>query len=287
MIKIEGVSLGKQAAIKISGLRKVYRIGSEKVVALKNINAEIPQGQICCVLGTSGSGKSTLLNALAGLERPTRGSVVIYGENISEMSEAKLALFRQKYIGFVFQSYDLISSMTALENVSLPLEFRGVPKATRLRAAKEMLKEVKLSKRMNHRPSEMSGGQQQRVGIARAFVSKPKLVFADEPTGNLDSKTTTEVMEIMVRMCRENNGTMVLVTHDRDIASYADRILTIIDGEIVSDVLNEHPKALQPPESAEPAPEPTAQAGESPPQEASADEKEENTEGETDENEQK
>ncbi len=242
----------KEAAIVISGLRKVYRIGSEKVVALRNINAEIPQGEICCVLGTSGSGKSTLLNALAGLEKPTRGSVTIYGENISEMSEAKLALFRQKYIGFVFQSYDLIGSMTALENVSLPLEFRGVSKAVRLRDAKKMLKEVGLDGRMNHRPNEMSGGQQQRVGIARAFVSRPKLVFADEPTGNLDSKTTMEVMEIVVRMCRENGGTMVLVTHDRDIASYADRILTIIDGEIVSDVINDTPKIPRTPPAAPP-----------------------------------
>lgn len=239
---IEGEALAEKAAITISGLRKVYRIGSEKVVALRKIDAEIHDGEICCILGTSGSGKSTLLNALAGLEKPTRGSVTIYGEKITDMSESKLALFRQKYIGFVFQSYDLIPSMTALENVSLPLEFRGIPKAERLTRSKIMLKKVKLAKRMNHRPGEMSGGQQQRVGIARAFVSKPKLVFADEPTGNLDSHTTNEVMEIMVTMCRENGGTMVLVTHDKDIASYADRILTIIDGEIVSDVYNENPR---------------------------------------------
>lgn len=274
----------KEAAIVISGLRKVYRIGSEKVVALRNINAEIPQGEICCVLGTSGSGKSTLLNALAGLEKPTRGSVTIYGENISEMSEAKLALFRQKYIGFVFQSYDLIGSMTALENVSLPLEFRGVPKAVRLRDAKKMLKEVGLDGRMNHRPNEMSGGQQQRVGIARAFVSRPKLVFADEPTGNLDSKTTMEVMEIVVRMCRENGGTMVLVTHDRDIASYADRILTIIDGEIVSDVINDAPKIPRTPPAA-PPPEPEKPKAEAAPE--TQDTNEEKTDGRADEDESK
>lgn len=226
-------------AVKVSGLRKIYVIGKEKVVALNKIDLEIPKGEICCVLGTSGSGKSTLLNMLAGLEKPTKGSVTIFGEEISSMSERKLAAFRQKYVGFVFQSYDLINSMNALENVSLPLTFRGIPKKKREKLAKKMLIAMGLEKRIYHKPGEMSGGQQQRVGIARAFISKPEIVFADEPTGNLDSHTTAEVMELMVKQCRKYGSTMVMVTHDKDIAQYADRILTIIDGNIVSDEKNE------------------------------------------------
>ena len=231
--------------IKIRNLRKVYKVGTEKVVALDRIDADIHKGEICCVLGTSGSGKSTLLNMLAGLEKPTRGSVEIYGENISKMSEKELAVFRQKHIGFVFQSYNLIGSMTALENVTMPLIFRGVSKRVRTKKAEKMLKYVGLSNRVRHKPGEMSGGQQQRVGIARAFVTNPEVVFADEPTGNLDTKTTKEVMEIMIGICRKNGSTMVLVTHDRDIAKYADRVLTIIDGRIVSDVMNEHAAAVE------------------------------------------
>lgn len=247
-------------AIRIRDLRKVYRIGQEKVVALKKIDVDIRKGEICCILGTSGSGKSTLLNQLAGLEKPTWGSVTIFDRNISKMSESQLAVFRQKHIGFVFQSYDLISSMTALENVSMPLEFRGVSPAKRRRLAEKMLERVGLKDRMRHRPSEMSGGQQQRVGIARAFVMKPELVFADEPTGNLDSKTSAEVMSIMLGTCRENGSTMVLVTHDRNVAAYADRILTISDGEIVKEEFNPEPRGsekntAEPAPKAEPAPE--------------------------------
>lgn len=228
----------EEKAVVVNGLRKVYKIGNEKVVALNKIDLEINKGEVCCVLGTSGSGKSTLLNMLAGLEKPTKGKVTIFGEEISSMNESKLAVFRQKHVGFVFQSYDLMNSMNAIENVALPLTFRGVPKKKRERIAVKMLEAVGLDKRMHHKPGEMSGGQQQRVGIARAFVSKPEIVFADEPTGNLDSHTTAEVMELMVRQCRKNNSTMVLVTHDRDIAQYADRILTIIDGSIVKDEKN-------------------------------------------------
>ena len=249
-----------EIAVRVRSLRKVYRIGEEKVVALKKIDVDIRRGEICCILGTSGSGKSTLLNQLAGLEKPTRGSVTIFDKNISKMSEAQLAVFRQKHIGFVFQSYDLIPSMTALENVSLPLEFRGVAPAKRKHLAIKMLERVGLKDRMKHKPSEMSGGQQQRVAIARAFVTKPQIIFADEPTGNLDSKTTAEVMGIMVDTCRENNSTMVLVTHDKDIAAYANRILTIIDGEIVKEEINPEPRSsekntAEPAPVAEPAPE--------------------------------
>ncbi|HHW32478.1 MAG TPA: ABC transporter ATP-binding protein [Clostridiaceae bacterium] len=218
--------------IEISGIRKVYRLGNEKVVALDNINLNIEEGEICCFLGTSGSGKSTLLNLMAGLEKPTKGHIKIKNIYVDKLSEKALAKFRQKYIGFVFQSYNLLPTLTALENVSLPLAFKGVPKRIRDKRAMEMLKAVGLGTHIKHRPNQMSGGQQQRVGIARAFVTRPSIVFADEPTGNLDSKTTKEVMDLITSMAREHNQTLVIVTHDMDIASYADRIIHILDGNI-------------------------------------------------------
>lgn len=232
--------------ITIKSLSKIYRVGTEKVKALDNINLKIGKGEICCILGTSGSGKSTLLNQLAGLEKPTSGNVYIGKTNISRLSEDQLAGFRQKFIGFVFQSYNLISSMTATENVAMPLLFRGVSRGVRDRESIQMLKKVGLGNRAHHKPSEMSGGQQQRVGIARAFVAKPKIVFADEPTGNLDSRTTLEVMRLLIEMSHDNGITFVLVTHDNELARYADRIITIRDGVVVSDAVNEHPAYLDP-----------------------------------------
>lgn len=225
------------AIIKIENLYKVYPVGREKVVALGGINLEIEKGQICCILGTSGSGKSTLLNQLAGLEKPTKGRVLIGGVNISTLSEGQLAKFRQKNIGFIFQSYNLLQSYSALENVAMPLMFRGIPRGIRNRRAKQILKQVGLGKRMRHKPSQMSGGQQQRVGIARAFVTRPQVVFADEPTGNLDSKTKTEVMDMICSFARDFNQTIVLVTHDDNMAQYADRIVTLLDGRIIGDRL--------------------------------------------------
>lgn len=222
------------AIIEIRDLKKTYKLGSERVRALKNINLDIEKGEICCVLGTSGSGKSTLLNMLAGLEKPTRGSVKIKGTEITKLNEKKLAKFRQQHLGFVFQSYNLLNQLTALENVAMPLMFKGIPRKKRDKIAAKMLKNVSLGNRMKHKPSQMSGGQQQRVGIARAFVTKPSVIFADEPTGNLDSHTTEEVMKLMVEMCRKHGLTMVLVTHDLGISEYADKIVHIIDGEITS-----------------------------------------------------
>ena len=241
-----------QYMVETKNLRKVYRTGDEKVVALDNIDLTIEQGQVCCILGTSGSGKSTLLNQLAGLEKPTRGTVKIKGELISKMSEKQLAVFRQKHIGFVFQSYNLIQGMTAVENVAMPLMFRRVSRKKREEAAREMLKQVGLGERMDHRPNEMSGGQQQRVGIARAFVTNPEVVFADEPTGNLDTKTTKEVMEMFLRFAREKGTTIILVTHDRSLAEYCDRIVTISDGRIISNEDHRHAKAIQDPPAALP-----------------------------------
>ncbi|SHI59144.1 putative ABC transport system ATP-binding protein [Lutispora thermophila DSM 19022] len=221
-----------ESIITIKDVSKIYRVGTEKVVALECINLEIPKGEICCILGTSGSGKSTLLNLMAGLERPTTGSIVIKGKNIEKMSENGLARFRQKNVGFIFQSYNLLPSLTALENVSLPLVFRGVSKKIRNQRAKKLLEQVGLGTRMNHKPNQMSGGQQQRVGIARAFVANPDIIFADEPTGNLDSKTTVEIMNLITNLARENNQTLIIVTHDVNIAKYADRIVYIFDGNI-------------------------------------------------------
>lgn len=222
----------KRAAISIVGLSKTFTIGKEKVKALNGIDLEIYENEIVCLLGTSGSGKSTLLNMMAGLEKPTKGTITIFGERVDKMSEKKLAMFRQKNMGFVFQSYNLLPNQTAIDNVSLPLAFAGEKRKTRTAKAKKMLKLVGLGKRMRHRPTQMSGGQQQRVGIARAFVATPKIVFADEPTGNLDTRTTIEIMEMMVRMSRENHQTLVIVTHDIEIAGYADKIYHIIDGQI-------------------------------------------------------
>ena len=221
--------------ISVEGLTKVFRVGSEKITALSDVTFGVPKGQICCIVGTSGSGKSTLLNQLAGLEKPTKGRVIIGKRNISAMSEAALARFRQHHIGFIFQSYNLMATMTALENVSMPLIFRGMPKKKREGIAARILEEVGLGDRMRHKPSQMSGGQQQRVGIARAFVCAPKIIFADEPTGNLDTKTTVEVIQMMVRLCKEQGQTLVLVTHDPEIAEHADRIITMRDGVIVED----------------------------------------------------
>jgi len=220
--------------IEIKDLRKVYRVGNEKVVALDSISFEVEKGEFCCLLGTSGSGKSTLLNLMAGLEKPTRGQIRIKDVYIDKMNEKKLAKFRQKYLGFVFQSYNLLPALTALENVSLPLAFRGIPKSIRDKRAKEMLEAVGLGTHLKHKPSQMSGGQQQRVGIARAFVGKPEIVFADEPTGNLDSKTSKEVMELITKMARKNGQTLIIVTHDMEIARYADKIIRILDGNIES-----------------------------------------------------
>jgi len=218
--------------IEVKGVRKIYRVGNEKVIALENIDLSIGKGEICCLLGTSGSGKSTLLNLMAGLEKPTRGEIIIKNVHIEKLDEKRLVLFRQKYVGFVFQSYNLLPALTALENVSLPLVFRGVSKKVRNEKAKRILEQVGLGTHLKHKPNQMSGGQQQRVGIARAFVGNPEIVFADEPTGNLDSKTTVEIMNLIIGLARKNNQTLVIVTHDMNIAKYADRIVYILDGNI-------------------------------------------------------
>ena len=221
--------------IYVKNVRKVYRMGDEEVVALKRINLKIYKGEVCCIFGTSGSGKSTLLNQLAGMEKPTDGQVFIRGKCISRMSEEELAAFRQEHVSFIFQSYNLLPSMTAVENVAMPLMFKGMERKKREAMAEELLKRVGLSHRLHHYPSQMSGGQQQRAGIARAFVSRPEVVFADEPTGNLDTKTTAEIMDMVMGFARRFNQTIILVTHDPGMSRYADRIVTLVDGIITGD----------------------------------------------------
>lgn len=225
--------------IRTEKLRKVYAVGKERVVALNDVDIEVEKGEFCCIVGQSGSGKSTLLNQLAGLEKPTRGKVYIGSHEISAMSENELARFRQAHLGFIFQSYNLLPSMTAAENVSLPLMFKGIPKSIRLARARKELKDMGLGGRANHMPTEMSGGQQQRVGIARAFVSKPKVIFADEPTGNLDSTTSKQVLYRMLELSKKVGITFVMVTHEPSLAACADRIITILDGQVKSNVVQE------------------------------------------------
>ena len=230
----------EDAVIQVKDLYKVYRMGEEKVYALNGVSFEIHRGEFCAITGPSGSGKSTLLNMLAGLEHPTKGEIVIAGKHIEKLNEKQLVTFRRERVGFIFQSYNLIGTMDAVENVALPLSFRGMPRAARIKRAKQYLKLVGLEKFMTHMPNQMSGGQQQRVGIARALAMNPQIIFADEPTGNLDSKTTMEVLKLMQKVVREQKQTLVMVTHDNNLATYADRIFKIIDGKIVSIEENHH-----------------------------------------------
>lgn len=220
--------------IKAEHVRKVYRMGEERVIALDDVSLNIARGEFVCFLGTSGSGKSTFLNMLAGFERPTKGEIWVGKVPVHKLNEAQATLFRQKNIGFIFQAYHLMPTMTALENVALPLLLRGVDEKERIQRAEEVLMQVGLKGYEGRRPSQMSGGQQQRVGIARALVGRPKIIFADEPTGNLDSRTTKEVMDLISMEIRQTGQTLILVTHDRSIAEYADKIVTIKDGNIIN-----------------------------------------------------
>ena len=220
--------------IEIRDLKKIYKMGTEKVVALGGINLDIYEGEILCLLGTSGSGKSTLLNMVAGLDKPTSGSITIGGVHIEKLNENQVTKFRRLNVGFIFQSYNLIKNLSAMDNVSLGLIFKGVPKKKRDELAKDILEKVGLGDRLHHKPNEMSGGQQQRVSIARAFVDAPRIIFADEPTGNLDTNTSFEVMNLMCEMARKNNQTLIIVTHDVETSIYADRIVDMRDGMITS-----------------------------------------------------
>ena len=223
----------REPVIQVKNLYKIFRVGNSKVRALNGVDLTIYRGEFCAIVGTSGSGKSTMLNMLAGLEKPTKGEVIVAGEHLENMTENQLVRFRREKIGFIFQSFNLLGTMNAVENVALPLTFRGVDKKTREEKASKMLDLVGLSKHKKHRPNEMSGGQQQRVGVARALVLDPEIIFADEPTGNLDSHTSEDVLKLMRKVVQEKNQTLVMVTHDNHLAGFADRVFHIIDGKIV------------------------------------------------------
>lgn len=220
--------------IKIKDLTKIYRLGGEKIYALDDVSLEIYQGEVITILGTSGSGKSTLLNMLAGLEAPSRGEIHYGKIRLDRLSEEELTLFRSLNIGFVFQSYNLIPTLTALENVALGLTFKGVGKKEREMEARQMLEMVGLGDRLHHKPNQLSGGQQQRVSIARAFVGSPSIIFADEPTGNLDSRTTVEIVQLIVAMAKKNKQTLIMVTHDESLKDYANRSFHMVDGKVMS-----------------------------------------------------
>lgn len=224
--------------VEIRDMCKIYNPGENEVRALDHINLKINRNEFVAIIGQSGSGKSTLMNMLGCLDVPTSGSYILNGQDVSRLTDDELSDIRNREIGFIFQGFNLIPGLTALENVELPLIYRGVSKKERIRLAEVALEKVGLSKRMSHKPSEMSGGQQQRVAIARAIAQAPPIILADEPTGNLDSGSTAEIMEILKELHREGR-TVILITHDNEIAARAKRMIRIMDGRIVADILNE------------------------------------------------
>src|SRR5437762_2850235 len=220
--------------IKTEALAKVYEMGAEQVHALRGVDLEIRKGEYVAIMGPSGSGKSTLMNLIGCLDSPSSGKYWLAGRLVSELDDDELAYIRNKEIGFVFQTFNLLPRATALHNVELPLIYNGTPAEERLEKAKQALSRVDLSDRMHHKPNELSGGQRQRVAIARALVNSPSIILADEPTGNLDSQTGVEIMKLFDKLHAEGN-TIILVTHERDIAAYAHRIVSIRDGRIALD----------------------------------------------------
>lgn len=225
--------------VEIRDICKIYNPGENEVKALDHVSLTIHENEFVAIIGQSGSGKSTLMNMLGCLDVPTSGSYYLHGQDVSHMSDNELSDVRNKEIGFIFQGFNLIAGLTALENVELPLIYRGVGKRERLRLADTALDKVGLSKRKTHKPSEMSGGQQQRVAIARAIAQAPPVILADEPTGNLDSASTKEIIEILQSL-HEEGRTVILITHDNEIAAQAKRIIKIMDGKIVQDSGNEN-----------------------------------------------
>ena len=220
--------------VDVQNICKVYNPGENEVRALDHVSVQIQEKEFVAIIGQSGSGKSTLMNMLGCLDVPTSGTYMLHGQDVSHMTDDELSDIRNKEIGFIFQGFNLIQNLTALENVELPLIYRGVAKKERIELAKNALKKVGLENRMDHKPSEMSGGQQQRVAIARAIAQAPPIILADEPTGNLDSGSSREIMQILKEL-HEEGRTVILITHDNDIAAQAKRVIKILDGRIASD----------------------------------------------------
>lgn len=229
----------KNPLIKITAIKRDFPLGNEIIRVLKGVDIVINKGEYVALMGPSGSGKSTLMNLLGCLDTPTSGQYILNGKDVSKMSDDELAEIRNKEIGFVFQTFNLLPRTTALANVALPMVYAGYSKTERTKRAEEVLKQVGLSDRMDHEPNQLSGGQRQRVAVARALVNKPSIILADEPTGNLDTKTSIEIMNLFNEI-HANGNTVILVTHEEDIADYAHRIIRLRDGIIESDTKNEH-----------------------------------------------
>jgi putative ABC transport system ATP-binding protein len=223
------------ALIETRDLWKTYQMGDEEIHALKGVSISIERGEYVAIMGPSGSGKSTLMNLIGCLDTPSKGTYLLNGKEVSQMNDNELARIRNEEIGFVFQTFNLLPRATALHNVELPLVYAGISKKARLEQAKAAIDKVELTHRMNHKPNELSGGQRQRVAIARALVNNPSILLADEPTGNLDSKTGIEIMALFARL-HQGGNTIIVVTHEADIAAYAHRVIAIRDGQVERDV---------------------------------------------------
>jgi putative ABC transport system ATP-binding protein len=234
MQRDEPKNVPREVMIRTTELWKTYVMGEEEIHALRGVTFEIEKGEYVAIIGPSGSGKSTLMNMIGCLDTPSQGEYWLNGKLVSQMDDDELAWIRNKEIGFVFQTFNLLPRATALHNVELPLIYNGTPSAERIEKAKKALESVELGQRMGHRPNELSGGQRQRVAIARALVNNPSIILADEPTGNLDSKTSQEIMQLLDQLHKRGN-TIILVTHEPDIAAHAHRVLTILDGQISKD----------------------------------------------------
>ena len=222
------------AFIKTEDLTRIYSSGTIQVTAIKDVNLSFDQGQLYGVTGASGSGKSTLMNLLAGLDRPTSGSIKVQGKLISELGKDELALYRRYQVGMIFQSFNLVSSYTALENVAFPLLFAGVAKKERIKQAEQMLEKVGLHQRKDHRPAELSGGEQQRTAIARALINQPKILLADEPTGNLDSKTSRQIVQTLSELNKKQGITVIMISHEESLLDeFADDVIHLQDGKVI------------------------------------------------------